>query len=263
MSTPNRKEQREQARAERKAQEAALARAQRRKRRLGIVGGIVAVAAALVIALVALSAPSDKGTERLAGDSVTGESQTKALLAGIPQDGRFLGSPEAPVTLVEFADVQCPFCKEYTDNALPTVIADYVKTGKVRLEFRPRSFLGDDSVKGAKLVAAAGRQDKLWNTLEILYANQGAENSGWLSDDLATKALTAAGANAAEAKAAAGTPEVQADLTAADTLASQNGLNSTPSFLVGKTGGTLKPLEVQALDGAFFSSALDKELPAT
>ncbi len=257
MSTPTRKEQRDAAREERKAQEAALARASARKKRLTILGAIVALAAALVIALVAVSAPDDE-PETVAGDAVAGQSQTAELLAGIPQDGRFLGSPDAPVTLVEFADVQCPFCKEYTDNALPTVIRDYVRTGKVRLEFRPRAFLGEDSVEGAQLVAAAGRRDKLWNVLELLYANQGAENSGWLSEELGTKVLTAAGLDPARTRTQATSAAVQEDLKAADLLATRNGLDGTPAFLVGKTGGALAPLQVQAITGAFFAQALDQ-----
>ena len=79
------------------------------------------------------------------------------MLAGIPQSGIYLGNPAAPVPLVEFADLQCPFCREYTLQTLPQLVQDYVRTGKVRMEFRNLSFLGKDSVTAGRAAAAARR----------------------------------------------------------------------------------------------------------
>ncbi len=261
---PTRKQRRDAARAERRAQELALAQAAVRRRRLTVLGGVIALAAVLAVLLVVLSGSDDTAAPApKAGETIAGQSDSRALLGGIPQAGRVLGAASAPVTLVEFADLQCPFCREYTRDALPTVVRDYVRTGKVRLEFRPRTFIGADSAKAARLVVAAGRQDKLWNTLDLFYANQGTENSGWVTDALATRVLRAAGADPAAARTAAAASSTQAELTAADTLADRNGLNSTPSFLVGRTGGTLRPLQVQALTGDAFSAALDRVAPAS
>lgn len=265
MSTenPTRTEQREAARAERKALEAKAERAAAMKKRLGIVGAIVAGAAVLVVALVLLTGGKDDPvapTPTVAGETVPGEAKTAALLEGIPQEGRFLGSPDAPVTLVEFANLQCPFCRQYTEDVLPTVIRDYVRTGKVRLEFRPRAFIGPDSEKAAKLAVAAGQEDKLWNTVELFYASQGEENGGWLTDELARNVLDASGLDPAEVTAAAATPKVASALKEGELLATRNGLDSTPSFLVGPTGGELAPLPVQELSPGYFTQALDQAL---
>lgn len=262
-SRPTRAARRAAARAERVAREEAAARDGTRKRRLAVVGAVVAAAAVVVAVLIAVSSP-DPARPRAAapGEAVAGQQAAATLLGGIPQHGRVLGSPKAPVTLVEFADLQCPFCREYTQNALPTVVRDYVRTGKVRLEFRPRTFLGPDSVTAARLVAAAGRQDKEWTTLDLIYANQGKEGSGWFTPDLQAQVLRAAGVDAVAARSAAGGPEVAAQLRAADALAARNGLDGTPAFLVGPTGGTLEPLTVQALTPGFFSSALDAAVRA-
>lgn len=225
-----------------------------------MLGGLVALAAILVAVLVASSSPDKTKTPVVAaGEAVPGQAATAALLNGIPQRGRALGATTAPVTLVEFADLQCPFCKQYAIDALPAIVRDYVRTGKVRLEFRPRTFLGPDSVVAARRVVAAGRQGKLWNVLDLLYANQGAEGSGWATEALLDRVVKAAGADPVRVAATARTsPGVTGDLRAADALAARYALDSTPAFLVGRTGGELAPLRVQALTAAAFSAALDQ-----
>ena len=86
--------------------------------------------------------------------------------------------------MVEFADLQCPFCREYTLNALPTIVKQYVRTGKVKLVFFGMAFLGPDSETALRAAYAAGLQSRLWNVIDLLYRNQGPENSGWVTDGL-------------------------------------------------------------------------------
>lgn len=136
----------------------------------------VAIAAALALVAVALIAR---------GDSSTPATETPVVdLSGIPQDGRVLGSPDASVTLIEWADPQCPACRRYTEEFLPTVVDEYVRPGTVDTEFRGFPFIGDDSVKAYRFLLAAGEQNRLWNLQEAMYRNQGGENDGWVTDDL-------------------------------------------------------------------------------
>lgn len=230
-----------------------------RQRRLGILGGVVALAAVLVVLFVALTGSGDHAGERsAAGGGPAGQAETAELLKGIPQDGRFLGSPDAPVTLVEFADLQCPFCAQFAEDALPRIIRDYVRPGKVRLEFRPRAFLGPDSITAAQVVVAAGQDDKLWNALDLFYANQGGENSGWVTDELVQDVLRATGVDPVRNRRAANSAETAEQLREADLLATRNGLDGTPAFLVGKRGEGFRPLQVQELTGEVFAAALDE-----
>lgn len=139
-----------------------------------VVGAAVAVAAVFIAAAVLLR-----------DDGSTAANPTPVVdLEGIPQDDAFLGSPDAKVTLIEYADVQCPACRSYVEQLFPTVVDEYVRPGKVRNEFRGFPFLGDDSLKGQRFLLAAGMQDRLWHLQEGLFRNQGAENSGWLTDEL-------------------------------------------------------------------------------
>ena len=95
-----------------------------------------------------------------------------------------LGDAAANVTLIEYADPQCPACRFYSEDVFPTVVDDYVRPGKVKTEFRGFPFIGPDSVKALRFIYAAGLQDKLWQYQEALYRNQGGENDGWVTDEL-------------------------------------------------------------------------------
>ena len=117
--------------------------------------------------------------------------ETAALLRGIPQHGTVLGSPNAPVKLVEYADLQCVYCGVWARDVFPTLVRRYVRTGKVQLEFRGLAFVGADSETALRTALAASEQNKLWNVVELLYRNQGAENSGWVNDGFVKAALAA------------------------------------------------------------------------
>ena len=95
----------------------------------------------MVIAVVVSSGGSSTKTD--SKGKVEGASQTTQLLKGIPQKGITLGDPKAPVTLTEFADLQCPFCRDYTLKTFPTIVAKYVRTGKVKMVFRNYAFISD------------------------------------------------------------------------------------------------------------------------
>jgi protein-disulfide isomerase len=138
-----------------------------------------AVAIGVAVALVVLAVVS-----RSSDDDTPPTPNALVDVAGIPQDGVFLGSPDATVTLIEYADLQCPACRAYAHSYLPTVVEQYVRPGRVRAEFRGLAFIGQDSDTALRYVLAAGLQDRLWQLQEAMYRNQGAENSGWVSEAL-------------------------------------------------------------------------------
>jgi hypothetical protein len=95
---------------------------------------VALVAAGLVAALIAVSVWGGKG-EAAPMSSMYGAAATRNLLGGIPQHGNVLGNPDAPVTVVEFADLQCPYCRMWALDTFPTVVREYVRPGKVKLVF--------------------------------------------------------------------------------------------------------------------------------
>jgi len=177
-------------------------------------------------------------------------------VAGIPEKDGVLGEPDAPITLTEFLDPQCPVCAEASKTALPHVIDTYVRTGKVKLKAATMSFLGPDSVRAAKVAAGAKAQGKMWAFLETFYASQGTENSGYVTDDFLTDVAEAAGVDAKQALAYADTQAAQDALDATDADAQTLGVNSTPTFVMERNGTT----EVVAVGVDDLQSKLDEAL---
>jgi protein-disulfide isomerase len=163
----------------------------RRRGALLAVGMGLAIGAALIAASL-LSSRSGATSEppSAPAETLTAAAEVTAMLEGIPQDGTALGRPDAPVTLVEYADLQCPYCAQWALGALPTLVEEYVRAGKLRIEFRGLAFIGPDSETALRTALAGGRQDRLWHAVELLYANQGAENADWVTEDLIAR-LTA------------------------------------------------------------------------
>jgi protein-disulfide isomerase len=196
-----------------------------RRRTVAVVlGGAVAVALALVV--VSLLRANTSNTPPATENPVVD-------LAGIPQDGRVLGSPEVRVTLVEYADPQCPGCRSYTETIFPVVVNEYVRPGKVKTEFRGYPFLGNDSVKAYRFFLAAALQNKLWNLQEAMYRHQGKENSGWVTDDLIRRlAEGIAGLSVNRLFSDAERSDIREAADNAADEASAAGIQGTPTFLI-------------------------------
>jgi protein-disulfide isomerase len=184
-----------------------------------------------------------------------GGAAATAAFKGIPQSGIALGSPKAPVTMVEFADLQCPFCGEYQRAVFPTILRRYVRTGRVRVELRLLRFLGPDSDRLARVAAAAAAQNRIWQFVELAYQRQGAENSGYATDDYIDSLAADAGLKSVNAGAGA-----EAAIARNEQAAQTLGVKSTPSFLIGRSGGTLHRLQPSELSPGAFTPQLDKEL---
>jgi len=209
---------------------------------LGAVAGVVVLIVIAVVLAVVLtgnksSTPKDVPTVGSIEGGLPGSADVAALFKGIPQKNLVLGSAFAPVTMTEFIDLQCPICQEFETTVMPDVIPKYVRTGKVKVYVRPWAFIGPDSVRGQSAMLAAGLQNRAFNYAQILYDNQGTENTGWLDSNMVTQAAASIpGLNVPQllADSKSSTVKNEAKAVAADANARQVG--GTPTIFVGKSG---------------------------
>ncbi len=82
------------------------------------------------------------------------------------------GDPNAKVTVIEFADFRCPFCEQWFQNVEPSLIKDYVDTGKVKFYFRNYAFLGPASTVAANAGECANEQNQFWAFHDYMYQHQ-------------------------------------------------------------------------------------------
>ena len=226
---------------------------------IAALAGAAAVAAALVAASLLGSSAGQGAEPTLPRQALGTPAERDALFRGIPQNGIALGSPHAPVTLVEFADLQCPYCAHWARDSFPTIVEEYVRDGRVRVVFRGLAFIGADSDTALRAALAAGQQDRLWDVVHGLFVQQGAENSGWVSDAV-LRSFDGTGLDTQRMLDSTHSPGVERQLAAAQNAATAAGVSGTPFFQAGRTGAALMHLEVGSLDPEAFRRELDQLL---
>ena len=206
-------------------------------------------AVAVIVALIVISqSGGDDNDGGRSPSNVAGAARVDAELQGIPQDGQTLGDANAPVTVTEFGDPQCPVCKAFAEQIAPQLIAGEVKSGAAKYTYQPYLIIGPDSEPAMKAVLAAGEQGRFWNYLQLFYANQGQENSGYVTDDFLTSIAEGAGVKDVDVwDQSRNDPKWDAVLDKGTSEAESFGFNGTPSLLVQGPNGT-KPLSGFGLD---------------
>ena len=149
-------------------------RQQRTNRILAILG--ISVVALLVVGAMVLATLG-----RAAGKIIPPVAITRPQVSF-----NTVGSPNAPVKIIEYADFQCPYCKHFYTDTESQIIDAYIKSGKASLEYQPVVLVGSESSRAAEAAYCAGDQEKFWDMHDIIYTNQGAENSGALRDEVLT-----------------------------------------------------------------------------
>jgi protein-disulfide isomerase len=233
----SRKEQKEQLRAERLARESEEQAKERRKRlvQYGSAAAFLAVCAVAVLIIISQSGGGSSGSG--AKDAGVIEQQLK----GIPQQGTVLGDSKAKVSVIEFGDLQCPACRQFSTDTAPDLISGPVSDGDVKYEFRQYLIIGPDSKTAAEAALAAGEQNRYWNYIELFYRNQGLENSGYVTDGFLENVAKGAGVpDISKWNQDREDPKWDKVLNTVQSEAQTLGFNSTPSFLVEGPGGQNK-----------------------
>jgi protein-disulfide isomerase len=229
-----------------------------------VVAVIAGVAIVLAVSLGGGSSSSSTTVPaigRLEG-GLPGSADVQRLFKGIPQQAALLGEPKAPVTMTEYVDLQCPYCREFETVVLPRLVSGYVRTGKLRIDMRLLAFIGPDSVRGRSAALAAGEQNRQFNFSELLFFNQGTENTGWLDQQMVESAAASIpGLRVQAMLTAQSSPAVREQATMIDAAASAAGVTGTPTIYVGKTGARPARVELASpTDLASVTAAIDAAL---
>lgn len=160
----------------------------------------------------------------------------------IPQHGTVLGDPKAKVRVIEYGDLQCPVCKGFSESVAPELIDQVVRKGTASYDLRQWPVIGaaphTQSTIAAKAALAASEQGRYWNYVELFYRNQGAEESGYVTEPFLTAIAKGAGvSDVARWNRDRGSSRWNAALARTNAEAGKLGFEGTPSFVVEGPGG--------------------------
>ncbi|MBI3169442.1 MAG: thioredoxin domain-containing protein [Chloroflexi bacterium] len=143
------------------------------------------------------------------------------------------GDPNAPITITEYSDFQCPYCRIFFENTEALLMEKYVATGTVYFVYKSvGEFIGAESKAAAQAAYCAGDQGKFWEMHDILFSNQTGENVGAYADRRLEAFADAIGLDRDQYDECFSTSKYAdlADQDAADATAA--GIQATPSFIL-------------------------------
>lgn len=208
---------------------------------IGIIAAIIAGAAA------AFTADSDKPSSHMSVDTSKGSP--------------VLGSPSAPVTIIEFGDYQCPFCQRWNQNTKPLIEENYINTGKAKLIFVDFPIIGQDSITAHAGSYCADEQGLYWEYHDFLYENQGHENDGWASaQNLKSLVSDLDGLDEEEFAQCLDSGKYENRVMENRNISSKSGATSTPSFIIiGPDGKGTQITGAQPYNT--FAMVIDEKIP--
>ena len=204
---------------------------------LALIVGVAILVAALMVVLSQLGG---------AGGSSASSGDVGKLYSGVPQNGTTLGESSAPVTVYLYEDFQCPVCGQFSRETFPEMVDRSVRGGEVKVISVPLIFIGSDSVEAARAALAAGEQDRYWPYAQLLFENQGQENSGYVTDDFLTaQARNTPGLDVEQWSSDLKGSSVTHQLQAAQVKAQSAGVDATPTLIFSGPRGQTKLVGMQ------------------
>ena len=142
------------------------------------------------------------------------------------------GSSNAPITIIEFGDYQCPNCKKWFLNTKPDIVTNYIDTGKAKLVFVDIVFLGKDSMPASIATYCAEEQGKYWDYHGFLYSNQLSIDNGWASLESLKGYANNLGLNMDMFVSCLDSAKYQKRVEFNTQEAKKNGVTGTPTFFI-------------------------------
>jgi protein-disulfide isomerase len=232
--------------------------------------GILAAAGAVLMLQAPALTPQQQGITQQQSEEMLKELRAIRMLleklttpqpSGPPQVGRvtnltghILGRPDAPLTMVEFTDLQCPFCRQFILTSFDEIKKNWIDTGKLRYISRdfPLDFHAQ-AMPAARAARCAGEQGKFWEMRLGLM-----RNANLLTADFITKTAAELKLDAKSFAACAASTKYDAEIQAETAEGTRLGVGGTPTFVMGPTTATAVegPIMVGALPYAQFDAKL-------
>ena len=174
-----------------------------------------------------------------------------------------LGNPDAPITILDFSDFQCPNCGRYVKNTEPILNKTYIQTGKVSLVYKYFPVVGFDSVNPALAGQCSQEQGKFWQFHQLLFANQKHIDSGWVSkDNLKNFASQISGLDLQKFSECLDSEQYKDHINKDLEMAKKYQLRATPSFIIVNNDGTDPEILTGAHPFPSFAAIIDNKLKA-
>ncbi|MDP3778914.1 MAG: DsbA family protein [bacterium] len=215
-----------------------------------VLAGVI-IAVAILFTNGRSPSVANKPLAAQAGNAVAAAGDFKAL-----ENGPTLGNPDAPVTVVEFADFQCPFCGRFYSSTAKSIMSSYVKNGQVKFVYHDFAFLGQESNWASEAARCAGDQGKFWQYHDYLYEHQNGENDGAFGKDHLKSFARELGLNSNEFNSCLDSGKHAQEVVDDTEIGRKFGVNGTPtSFVNGKEISGAQPFTV-------FQTEIDNALKA-
>ena len=159
-------------------------------------------------------------------------AQRNLMSSLIPKTRHFKGDPKAPITIIEFADFQCPYCGRFFAQTEPQIDKAYIQSGKVRFGYFDFAFLGQESNWAAEAAECAADQNKFWEYHDTLYSSQSGENQGAFNKANLKNIAADIGLDTNVFNKCFDSGKYSQLIQDDSSLASSIGVRSTPTFLI-------------------------------
>lgn len=188
------------------------------------------------------------------GEALRGDSDVKIPERAVPAEGRTLGDEDAPLTIVEYSDFQCPFCARAASTTTPLIEEEYVASGQVKFMYHYMAFEGQESVWAAEAAECANDQGMFWEYRDTLWENQQGQNRGAFAIDNLKRFAEELGLDTETFNECLDSHKHEQLVVEETQEAGRDGVHSTPTFVIGD----------QVVNGAYpfevFQQVIEEEL---
>lgn len=192
-------------------------------------------------------------------DSIKADNSKSTKLSLDTRNGSpVLGDPSSPVTIIEFGDYQCPFCKRWNENTKPAIEKNMIETGDVSLIYVDFAIIGSDSITAHSGSYCAAEQGMYWKYHDFIYSKQGHENDGWASSTNIKSLVTKIdGMDSELFNDCLDSKRYEKRINENKKIATDAGIRSTPSFIIIAPDGTAEMI-IGAQPYGVFKEVIDK-----